>query len=339
MALEVFHVCRPHVLRALACVLSGIGLMLAAAPAMAQAPSGAQTPQAGPSASPSPKREQSTPAQRPGRPDPAQGPGTWTSQTKPNAANDNKPAAGAEKKKPASVEADVSTRSVAITSSFTGVEILVFGAIDGGDPTAADNGEYDVVVVVEGATMRHTTRKKKRVAGIWVNATSVTFADVPSYYAIYSTRPLDEIADPFTLRQNDIGFERIRMRPVRGWETGVSSGDLADFRAAVVRLKVAERRYVYDEYGVNFVGRNLFRATVDLPANVPVGPLKARIHLFRKGVLISTYRDVLKLERRGLERWIYAFAFNLPLLYGIFSVLVAIAAGLIASTIVARIRG
>ncbi len=234
------------------------------------------------------------------------------------------------------VEADVSTRSVAITSSFTGVEIIVFGAITNADAAVADAGDYDVVVILEGAAQQHIARRKSRVAGIWVNTQSVTFDAVPSYYAIYATRPLDEIADPFTLRQNDIGFERIRLRPVRGWETGLSAGGLSDFRQAVIRLKQRERLYIQDEYGVNFVGLSLFRAAVDLPANVPVGPLKARVHLFRRGALLDTFRTVVRLERQGLERWLYAFAFQLPMLYGMFAVLIAVAAGLIASAFVVR---
>ena len=236
------------------------------------------------------------------------------------------------------VEADVSTRSVAITSSFTGVEIVVFGAVVNADADTAGAQSYDIVVIIEGASQRLVARKKNRVGGIWVNTQSITFEDVPSYYAIYTTRPLDEIADPFVLRQNDIGFERIRMRPVQGWETGMTSGGLADFRASVVRLKMAERRYVQDPFGVSFVGSNLFRATVDLPANVPVGPLRARVQLFRDGVLRDTFETVVKLERQGLERWLYSFAFNMPLLYGIFTVLVAVSAGLLASTLVSRFR-
>ncbi len=50
-----------------------------------------------------------------------------------------------------SVEADASTRQVAITSSFTGTEILVFGTVENSVQPSAEAGTYDVVVVVEGA--------------------------------------------------------------------------------------------------------------------------------------------------------------------------------------------
>jgi uncharacterized protein (TIGR02186 family) len=111
------------------------------------------------------------------------------------------------------------------------------------------------------------------------------------------------------------------------------------FRNAVIRLKNRDRLYIDEPYGVEFVGINLFRTTIDLPANVPVGPLDARVHLFRDGQLIDTFRTRVTLERQGLERYLHAFAFEFPLFYGIFTVLVAALAGLLASAVVRRIRG
>ena len=48
------------------------------------------------------------------------------------------------------VEADVSTRSVAITSSFTGTEILIFGTVENSKQPTAEAGYYDIAVVIEG---------------------------------------------------------------------------------------------------------------------------------------------------------------------------------------------
>lgn len=235
------------------------------------------------------------------------------------------------------VEADVSTRSVSITSSFTGVEIVVFGAIDNAQTLGPEAGLYDIVVVVKGRNQTLTVRQKNWRAGIWINTRAVKFDGAPSYYAITSTRALDELADPFVLRQNDIGFNRIPMRPVDGW-SGLTSGELEDFRQALIRLKQSERLFQRDDYGVVFVGRNLFRATIDLPANVPVGPLTAYVHLLRDGQLIDTFTTQVTLERQGLERYLYNFAFGQPLLYGIFCVFVAVLAGLTASAVVQRMR-
>ena len=234
------------------------------------------------------------------------------------------------------VQADVSTRSVAITSSFTGTEIVVFGAVDNSRQASAELGLYDVVIVLEGTPTRLVARRKSNVGGIWINTQSITFESIPSYYAIASTRPLDELADPILLRESDIGFEQVRMTPIRGWETGLSTADLAEFKSAVIRLKQKEGLYVQEQYGVVFIGRSLFRASIELPANVPVGPLVARVYLLREGRLLSTYTARVNLERQGLERVLHSFAFDQPLLYGLFTVAVAVGAGLLASTMFRR---
>jgi uncharacterized protein (TIGR02186 family) len=236
---------------------------------------------------------------------------------------------------PETVQADVSTRSVSVTSSFTGTEIVVFGAVDNSRQASSEAGIYDVVIVLEGIASRVVTRRKSNVAGIWVNTRSATFDGVPSYYAIATTRPLEEIADRNLLTANEIGFEQIKMIPIATSEE-MPAADRQSFREAVIRLKHSDGLYVQEDYGVVFIGRSLFRTTIDLPANVPVGPLVARVYLFRDGQLLSKYTSRVTLEREGIERWLHDFAFNYSFLYGIFTVIIAVGAGLLASRLFRR---
>jgi hypothetical protein len=84
---------------------------------------------------------------------------------------------------------------------------------------------------------------------------------------------------------------------------------------------------------VAFIGRSLFRSAIELPANVTVGPFTTRVLLFRQEQLLSQYSVRLSLEREGLERHLHAFAFSFPTLYGFATVAIAVAAGLLASTV------
>ncbi|MEM1306053.1 MAG: TIGR02186 family protein, partial [Pseudomonadota bacterium] len=204
------------------------------------------------------------------------------------------------------VEADVSTRSVAITSSFTGVEIVVFGAVDNAKTPGPEAGLFEIVVAVAGEPTRTIVRKKERRVGIWLNTEAIAFETVPSYYAVASTRPLDEIADESVLDKNAIGFASIPFEPETSaaGAPAIAPADLKAYRDAIVRLKQRERLFQKDPYGVVFVGRNLFRTTIDLPANVPVGPLEARIFLFRNGALVDTFQTEVTLARSGLERYL-----------------------------------
>jgi len=235
-----------------------------------------------------------------------------------------------------SVQADVSARNVAVTSSFNGTEIVIFGAVDNSQQPSAESGYYDVLIVVEGVPTRTIARRKNNVAGLWLNTSSATFDLVPSYYAIASTRPIDEITTEEFRATHGVGFQHLRFVPAFGQAQGLSSEDLKGFRQAIIRLKRKQGLYVQDFFSVAFIGRSLFRATIELPANVTVGPFETRVYLFREEKLLSQYTVKLNLEREGVERHLHAFAFSYPLLYGLMTVVIAVAAGLTASTVFRR---
>lgn len=226
------------------------------------------------------------------------------------------------------VEADASTRQVAITSSFTGTEILVFGTVENSVQPSAEAGTYDIVIAVEGERGTAIVRKKSEVGGIWVNANALRFASVPNYYAVASTRPIDEFADAAILDANEIGFAHLRLVPLPARGQFVFPHEIAAFKEALIRLKQQERVYVRSDFGVTFIGRSLFRATVALPPNVPVGPLVARVYLFKDGQLLGQYKSRVMLEREGIERYIHDASRANPLIYGIVTVVVAGLAGL-----------
>jgi uncharacterized protein (TIGR02186 family) len=236
------------------------------------------------------------------------------------------------------VEADVSTRSVEITSGFAGTEIIVFGTIENSRQQSAESGTYDIVVVVEGTPVPAIIRRKSHVGGLWINARAIRFASFPSYYAIASTRPIEEVAEHAVLDKNEIGFEHVRLVPSGG--SRVSAGnaeEVAGFRDAVIRLKQRDKLYLKADYGVTFIGRSLFRSTITLPPNVPVGPLVARVYLLRDGQMLSTYTSNVTLERAGVERFLHAAAYDSPFLYALASIAVAVAAGMAASLAFRRV--
>ena len=271
-------------------------------------------------------------AQRVEQPAPT-APATGAQQPSP-AAPATPPAAPAAKEPPLpreAVHADVSTRRIAVTSTFSGTGIIVFGAVDNSRQASAESGLYDVVIVISGAPARLVARKKSNVGGLWINTSSTTFVSVPSYYAISSTRPIEEVASEDVLKSSGIGFDFVPMTLSRSASSSLTAAEIKEWRDAVVRLKRRDRLYQQDEYGVAFVGRSLFRAAFDMPATVTVGAFETRVYLFRDGELLSNYTTKLNLEREGVEQFVHRFAFDHPFFYGVFTVLIAVAAGMLAS--------
>jgi uncharacterized protein (TIGR02186 family) len=74
---------------------------------------------------------------------------------------------------PASAErliTSLSSHQVLVSSSFTGTELVLFGAIERDGATVVRKGGYDIVVTVSGPRETLVVRRKDRVAGIWTNA-------------------------------------------------------------------------------------------------------------------------------------------------------------------------
>lgn len=209
---------------------------------------------------------------------------------------------------------------IRITSSFTGAEIVMYGAIEAED-VYKDAEDRDIVVVVRGTEAAATVRKSARVAGVWVNADEAVIRRVPSFYFLASTKDPARIAAPAVLARNGIGLDNLPLElPKRA--------DAAEFRKALIRNKKAERLFSEDPDGVTMSGATLFQARVKLPANVPTGQYTAEAYLFRDGQIVSAYSAILEVDKSGVERTLSNFARRNSIVYGAFTIFAAIMMGL-----------
>jgi uncharacterized protein (TIGR02186 family) len=221
------------------------------------------------------------------------------------------------------LQAELSTREISIQSNFTGIEILVYGSIDFSQTKPSDKGVYDVIIVIRAPGRPLVVRQKQRVAGIWVNGLGEVFPYVPGFYAALSTRPFRAVTSDETLKRLRIGFGNLDFG--RTWGDDVEE---TKFRSAVIRLRTKQNLFQEHDDGVAFVGRSLFRGTVAMPVNVPIGRYTADVYLFRDGELVSQNHSTLEVNKAGIERLIYRLAFIHPFLYGLVAVLVAVLVGL-----------
>ncbi|MGC1345815.1 MAG: TIGR02186 family protein [Methyloceanibacter sp.] len=235
--------------------------------------------------------------------------------------------AAAEEPRPEVVQSDISMREISIQSNFTGVEIVLFGSIDFSKAPAPDEKPYDVIMVVRGPDRPLVVRRKERIAGLWMNGDSKTFSAVPDFYAVLASRPFRAIASEETLKPLGIGFANLDYgKTVEGDNTD------DEFRANLIRLQQERRLFQESDDAIGFIGRSLFRGSVDLPVNVPIGRYTTQVFLFRDGKLLSQSQSSLQVHKVGLERVVYMLAYRYPLTYGLLAVLIAMSAGLLAWT-------
>jgi conserved hypothetical protein len=227
----------------------------------------------------------------------------------------------------------ISTNEIAIAPDFRGVDITVFGAVDGVDEFLLAIGAYDIIVALEGPKRQAIVRRKERVAGIWVNRHSILFEPIPASYSISSTRTLDSITKPMELATRDTGIDNIRLVPTGAVGDG---SRLSEFREAFRRIKQTTGLYQRDPSGVQFVSKSLFKASVRLPANIPIGQHTVRAELYRNGQFIMEAKVPLRVVKTGLEQFTYDLAHQHALLYGCLSVLFAVVTGWLGSLLFRR---
>ncbi|MRG54022.1 TIGR02186 family protein [Phyllobacterium sp. SYP-B3895] len=237
-------------------------------------------------------------------------------------------AAQAQQPVPASketIEIGLSTDTISITSGFRGTDLTVFGALDNADPLIQRQGRYDVVVILEGPPRNFVVRRKDRYFGIWVNTESVSFQNIPASYSLASTRSLQDITTPKIFAQLSLGVNNIYYEPMpEGFD---SSASLREFTKELPRLKQKQLLYNQRVGDVQFLSSTLFRATLSLPANVPVGKHVARAYLFRNGEFLRESSTSLNIVKAGLEFRIFRAANQHSLLYGLFAVFLAVVTG------------
>ena len=231
------------------------------------------------------------------------------------------------------VVAGLSNDSVAITASFDGSEILIYGAIKRETPIP-DGPPLQIIVTIEGPSQALTVWKKERKAAIWINSEHVEIGAAPGFYAVATTGPLDQILRPGW----DSRYRISLPLALRAFAGRISVGDTVPFTEALIRLREENGLYRLEEGSVKLVDQTLFRADISLPANLIEGEYKTRIFLLREGRVIDVYRAPIEVMKVGLERWLYRLAFDKPLIYGLMSLAVAVAAGWGASAAFRRLR-
>lgn len=225
---------------------------------------------------------------------------------------------------------DLSENVIAITSRFSGAELLLFGAIDqnipqedGGHGVVVKGLDYDVIIVVRAMVQDFIVRRKEHLGIIWVNKANQVIENVPGYFVVGSSRPIDQILSPELLQKYEIGLKYLKFK----FRNDVSEKIETDFKQGLIRNMKAKGLYMEVEKSVSIKEGMLFRAKLHFPANMPVGKYSAAVYLVRDGELIARQSMDVLVDKEGIERAIYNFAHESSALYGLMAIIIAVFAG------------
>ncbi|MDJ0627776.1 MAG: TIGR02186 family protein [Rhodobacter sp.] len=232
------------------------------------------------------------------------------------------------------VIAGLSQNRVSITANFDGSEILIFGAVKREAPIPEETGPLEVVITVAGPSVPVMVRRKAKRYGIWVNTDAVEVDRAPSFYAVATSGPFNLILKDIEDLRHKISIERA----IRSVGAPMTIADAGNFTEALIRIRRDEDLYQIRPNTVLVTEETLFQTSVALPANLTEGDYLARFFLTRGGNVIDAFETKIFVKKVGLERFLYTLAHERPLIYGILSLAIAIAAGWGASAVFRYLR-
>jgi len=220
---------------------------------------------------------------------------------------------------------DLSRPRLSITSAFQGESILLFGMFD-------PPGE--IVVVVIGPPARETVLRKQRVLGLWLNTGRQEFDDVPAYYSIAASQPLQR------LLARSAGGEILSLEDRLQSVQSVGQReheDLTRFRLGLVEVKRREGLYPAAIGQVTIQANRLFRAELSFPSRLPEGIYEVRTYLLREGRIVAAVSRPLPVGKVGFSAQLAGWADNDGPLYGLGAIFMALLVGWAGGAVMRRI--
>lgn len=216
---------------------------------------------------------------------------------------------------------------VDITTGFNGTRITLYG-------TKTINAA-NIVVTLKGPERKMIVRRKARkVTGAWMNDESMEFRRVPSYYDFASTLDQEALNEhPELMKEGQIGIEYLDFYAE---DENEDPRAIDVYRDALVRSEQRKGFYPLRPRPVQFIHRDFFKVSFDLPPGVPTGLYKVEALLVEGGNILARESQSLQVGQVGFNAKVYVFATDHSFFYGIVAIFIAVISGWSAFTFLRR---
>lgn len=226
--------------------------------------------------------------------------------------------------------AALTDEQVLVSTNFSGAKITVFGAVQLANATPTD-----IIVLVRGPDRPAWIAQKTRFLGLWIGQKRIGFDASPTFFGIASTRPLEKIAKPDTLRLYELTAQGQQV----SHKSNLSSTEITHLKNEYVKYRQAQKLYATESNSVKWVENGLFLANIQMPDLTPPGLYTVKTMVFRNGRPVDSTLSTLVVSKIGLGRAIFEFARDHKILHGILGVLLALVAGYVSARTFKRFAG
>lgn len=209
--------------------------------------------------------------------------------------------------------ADASQSAIEIRTSFNGAQVLIFGA---------RNVPGEIVIAVRGPNSHIRMRRKERIAGMWMNVEQQKYYNLPLFFALASSKPIESILPDSARTSLVLGIDKI---------TDISHAKLNPVFDSALENILRKKRWWQAPFGtVEYFGESLFKVRLDMPDSLPGGEYTVELYLFHDGQLRATQVIPITVYKVGLEADLVKQANRNGFLYGLAAVLMALFGGWLA---------
>jgi uncharacterized protein (TIGR02186 family) len=217
------------------------------------------------------------------------------------------------------VKLKIEPQEILVGLFYNGARVQVDGESRAGE---------DLVAVFEGEESTVELKQKGKMWGLfWVNTGDISFRHVPLLYQVSSTRKLSDLAPEADLIRDGIGFPALEAKAAPG-ANEVLHRSFLEF----TKLKMHEGLYSVQEGDMEVHpegDRQKFSATFDFPPSMKPGNYRLRLMTFEQGRAVKLADREISVRLAGIADFIRSLSMNHGLVYGILSVVIALAAGLL----------
>lgn len=213
---------------------------------------------------------------------------------------------------------------IQIGLSYRGDEIHFFGVnpVPGADIITRLTAEKDEVIKLS---------MKGKVGPFWMTVKQYEVTGAPFVYKIHANKPIKEIISDELARELELGYpaikHKIKLHLVRG---NAEPGDEDKIFQGLINIKESDNLYniVEDPQRLEIAEGRLFKHYFRFPPKATEGNYQVETFAFKNGELVGYGKDMIRIQKVGLENWLTKTANESPIFYGIMAVLIAIGAGL-----------
>jgi len=187
----------------------------------------------------------------------------------------------------------------------------------------------DLIIKITSLDGHQMLKQKGKVGGVlWMNVKTLNFENSPTFYAVHSTRNIEEILNSEDAEKNVIGYpalqKHISIGPVSGEE------EKARWFDEFIKFKENSHLYSVSTGKITVTekeGQGTYYILTEWPYQAPPGKYMVDVYAIKDKKIVESAKADVDVEQVGIVKSLAGMAKNNGCLYGLFSIIVAIGAG------------